>query len=272
LTRPLHHRACALGLTLTLVAACTPAAASPTAYAVHYVEGRAMNPSSGKLMYVEAHWLYDNAGDDSRLLLYRCPDGKPFARKLIQANGYPQAPDFALTDARNGYREGVRSQAGKRVVYVRSSGSSIERNALLKTSPMPVIDAGFDAYIRSHWDRLGKNGSDTIPFLVPSRLGTLSFKVKRLEDTQIGGRDARQYQLGLASWIGFALPHIDVAYDEKTRELLRFNGIANIRSGDGDGDNVKARIVFDPGKDKEVSQSDLDAASSVKLDGKCPIP
>lgn len=267
---PLHHRACALGLTLTLVAACTTAAASPTVNAVHYFEGRAINPSTGKLMYVEAHWVHGNAGDASRLVLYRCPDGKPFARKLIQVEGQPQAPDFALTDARDGYREGVRSEGGKRMVYVRENGHSKERTAALETSPLPVIDAGFDAYIRSHWDRLGRNGSDTIPFLIPSRLGSLNFTVKRLGDTQIGGRDARQYQLGLASWIGFALPHIKVAYDEKTRELLRFNGMANIRSNDGG--NVKARIVFDPGKDKDVSQADLDAASGAKLDGRCPIP
>lgn len=270
LTSPLHHRACALGLTLTLVVAFTTATASPTASAVHYVEAKAMNPSSGKLMYVEAHWVDDHAGDSSRLVLYRCPDGKPFARKLVEAHGHPQAPDFAMTDARNGYREGVRSEGGKRVVYVRQSGSSNERTAPLESSPMLVIDAGFDAYIRSHWDSLGKNDSDTIPFLIPSRLGSLNFKVKRLDDAQIGDYHARQYQLGLASWIGFALPHILVAYDEKTRELLRFDGIANIRSNGGD--NVKARIVFDLDRAKDVTQADMDAARGEKLDGKCTIP
>ena len=121
-----------------------------------------------------------------------------------------------------------------------------ERTATLETSPLPVIDAGFDAYIRSTGTAWAGTAATRFPFLIPSRLGTLRFKVKRMDDTQIGGRAARQYQLGLASWIGFALPHINVAYDSATRELLRFNGMANIRGSSGD--NVKAKIVFDPAK------------------------
>ena len=74
------------------------------------------------------------------------------------------------------------------------------------------------------------------------RLGALDFKVRRLDDAVVEGRPARRYRLGLASWIGFALPHIDVAYDARTRELLRFVGLANIRGSNGD--NVRARIVF----------------------------
>ena len=267
---PKNLRACALGLTLTLAAACTATAASPTAGGVHYFEGRAVSPSSGKLMYVEAHWFYDDGGDASRLVLYRCPDGTPFARKIAHDHGHPQAPDFTLEDGRTGYQEGVRSTGGKRTVFVRERKGAKERTAALDTSPMPVIDAGFDAYIRSHWDRLGKNGSDTVPFVIPSRLGTLSFKVKRLVDAKIGGREARQYQLGLASWIGFALPHLDVAYDIKTRELLRFSGMANIHASNGD--NVKATIEFDPGKDKQVARAEVDAASKASLDGQCHIP
>lgn len=255
---------------MAMAAACTATAASPTATGAHYFEGRAINPASGRLMYVEAHWLYDDRGDASRLVLYRCPDGAPFARKIAHDHGHPQAPDFALDDGRTGYQEGVRSAGGKRTVYVRARKGAKERSAVLDTSPMPVIDAGFDAYIRSHWDQLGKNGSDTIPFVIPSRLGTLSFKVKRMDDARIGGREARQYQLGLASWIGFALPHLDVAYDVKTRELLRFNGMANIHASNGD--NVKARIEFDPGQDKQVARAEVETASEAPLNGQCQIP
>jgi hypothetical protein len=270
LSRSLHRRACALGLTLTLVAACTATAASPTPNGVDYSEGKAINPSSGSLMYVEAHWVYDDGDDASRLVLYRCPDGTPFARKITHDHGHPQSPDFALDDGRTGYQEGVRSEGGKRIVYQRDHKGARERTATLEKSPMPVIDAGFDAYIRHHWDSLGKNGGDTIPFVLPSRLGTLRFKVQRMDDAKIGGRDVRQYQLGLASWIGFALPHIDVAYDIKTRELLRFSGMANIHASNGD--NVKAGIVFDPGKNKQVNRADVDAASRTALDGQCHIP
>jgi len=245
------------------------AADEPTAIgAVRYVEGQASSPD-GRAMYVESHWIYSDNGNPSRMVLYRCPDGKPFARKILHDDGNAQAPNFTMDDARSGYLEGVRPGKGRRVVFVRDNTKASERTATLNTSPMPVIDAGFDAYIRNHWDQLGKNGSATIPFLVPSRLDTLNFSVKRQDDTQIGGREARQYRLGLDNIIGFALPHLEVAYDAKTRELLSFKGIANVRSSNGK--NVDTKIVFDPSKDKDVALADLQSAATEPLNGQCKI-
>jgi len=265
----LHRRACALGLTLAWAAIAAAAADAPTGPdAVRYLEGKA-SASDGHLMYTESHWIYSDGGNPSRLVLYRCPDGKPFARKVVHDDGSAQAPNFKLDDGRTGYQEGVRGAGGKREVFVRNDKSTKERTANLDTSPMPVIDAGFDAYIRAHWDTMSRDG-DTLPFLVPSRLGTLSFKVKRQGDILINGHAARQYRLSLDSMIGFALPHLDVAYDAKTHELLSFSGIANIRSSDGK--NVDAKILFDPSKDKNVSRADLDVASKAALDGQCKIP
>ncbi len=271
LTMKAHRRVSALALTLVLAASAGALASTPTATdAVRHVEGNAFAGSDGHLMYRESHWLYDDGSNPSRLVLYRCPDGKPFARKVIHDDGSTQAPDFVLRDARTGYQEGVRSAGGKRVVFVRDNKGAQERTATLNTSPTPVIDAGFDAYIRNHWDKLGKDASDKIPFLVPSRLGTLGFSVKRMADAPVNGRDARRYRLSLDNLIGFALPHIDVAYDAQTRELLSFNGLANIRGSNGN--NVKARIVFDPAQDKVASRADLDAAAKTPLDGQCRIP
>ena len=271
MTMTRHRRACALGLKLAGAIAVTARAQAPAAPgAIRQLEGKAYALSDGHLMYRESHWLYDDHGNPSRLVLYRCPDGKPFARKRLHDDGHPQAPDFELHDGRSGYREGVRTVNGQRIVFVRASRGAPERSAAFRTTPMPVIDAGFDAYIQAHWDQLGRHGSASVPFLIPSRLGTLTFSVKRLDDTVVDGRPAREYRLGLDSWIGFALPHITVAYDAQTQALLRFVGLTNIR-GDS-GDNVRARIVFDPGKDATVSGARLLAAEQAPLDGQCRIP
>ncbi len=268
MTTSLHRRLCALGLTLGLVATVVAAGDGPTGSdAVRYVEGKAY-ASDGHLMYTESHWI-DDDGNPSRLVLYRCPDGKPFARKTLHDDGSAQAPDFELDDGRSGYQEGVRRAGGRREVFVRDSEHAQLRTATLDTSPMPVIDAGFDAYIRTHWDTLGTDG-DSVPFLVPSRLGTLNFRVKRQADAHIEGRAARQYRLSLDIMIGFALPHLDVAYDAVTRELLSFDGIANIRSSRGK--NVSAKILFDPSKNAHVARADRDAAAKAPLDGQCKIP
>lgn len=222
----------------------------------------------GRLLYREVHWRFQTPQGPGRLVMYRCPDGRAFARKWLQADSAAQAPLFSLEDGRTGYREGVRRGNDGLEVYVARDGR--ERHTLLDTREAPVIDAGFDAYVRQHWDALGGGERETLAFLVPSRLDTLRFSVKRIEDTVIAGRPARQFRLGLASWIGFALPHIDVAYDAATRQLLRFVGLTNIR-GD-DGDNLRAQITFDPATDRPADVQGLAAAAAAPLDGRCPMP
>jgi hypothetical protein len=264
--------ACAAVLTLLLACTGTALAAAPTSTGgIRQLEGTAYATGDGHLMYRESHWLFDDAQGPGRLVLYRCPDGRAFARKLLHDNGNAQAPDFELVDGRTGYREGVRqATGGGRVVFVRKSAEADERRAPLDTTPLPVIDAGFDAWIRSHWDRLGRGDSNTVPFVIPSRLGTLKFSVRRIDDATVEGHPARQYRLSLASWIGFALPHIDVAYDARSRALLRFVGIANIHAAGGD--NVRARIMFDPAQERVATPAELARARQVPLDGRCPIP
>jgi hypothetical protein len=52
----------------------------------------------------------------------------------------------------------------------------------------------------------------------------------------------RWFRLSLASWYGFALPHIDVAYDKQTHELREYRGLSNIR--DAAGRNLSVTIRF----------------------------
>lgn len=257
---------------LTLLFVCTGAALADTPTpngGIRQLEGSAYAAGDGHLMYRESHWLFEDARGPGRLVLYRCPGGRPFARKLLHEDGNAQAPDFELVDGRTGYREGVRREGEERVVFVRKSAATGERSAPLDTTPLPVIDAGFDAWIRGHWDRLGRGDADGVRFVIPSRLGTLKFSVKRIDDATVEGRPARQYRLSLDSWIGFALPHIDVAYDARSRALLRFVGIANIHASDGD--NVRARIVFDPAQERMATPAELAQARQAPLDGRCPF-
>ena len=96
------------------------------------------------VLYRESHWRYRQEGVARRLVLYRCPDGRAFARKTVVERPAAQAPDFDFEDARDGYREGVRTGPGGRVVYVRDVGDARPKERTLSTPPGAVIDAGFD--------------------------------------------------------------------------------------------------------------------------------
>ncbi|MEO6103071.1 MAG: hypothetical protein ABIP44_05465 [Pseudoxanthomonas sp.] len=225
--------------------------------AIEHYEGMAYEKDSGKLLYRESHWLHDG----QRLVLYRCTNGKPFARKQVM--GTSAAPDFELVDGRDGYREGVRTRAGKREVYSRASASSAENSRPIKDRDNQVIDAGFDTYVRQQWDELARSHRQRIAFLVPSRLQDMDFKISPMA----GNANSRRYGLALDAWYGGVVPSMTVTYSNADRSLLRFEGIGNIRTISGKYPTV--RIEFPADKRSAATRADLDGAANAPLVRSC---
>ncbi|OAX54770.1 hypothetical protein [Xanthomonas graminis] len=207
-------------------------AAAPAQAMLHY-DGLAYAPDGQQLLYRESHWLRD---DGARLVLYRCADGSAFARKRIADGSI--APDFELVDARSGYREGVRHAGKGRVMFSQRDGQP-ERSAPLPATAAPqVIDAGFDAYLRLHWDALGQGTPQRVAFVLPSALRTLDFQIK----PAAADAGVQRYTLSVDAWYGGVLPNIAVAYTRGDRRLLEFRGIGNVR--DARGRYAQVRIEF----------------------------
>lgn len=140
-------------------------------------EGEARSLDGGALLYEEHHLLRTQGGTpQERLVLYRCPDGSAFARKLVRYGIDPAAPTFALQDARFGYREGVRRSGDAFEAFYRADAASAEQEAVFDPGENLVIDAGFDAFVQRHWDDLQAGRRIAMEFAVPSRLETLGWK------------------------------------------------------------------------------------------------
>ena len=225
--------------------------------ALERYEGLAHDSKTGRLLYLESHWIESGR----RLVLYRCPSGEPFARKLVM--GTTAAPDFELVDGRDGYREGVRSRAGIREVYSRASESAAERRKSLPAGGDQVIDAGFDAYVRQHWDGLAKAQDKDIAFVVPSRLQSMDFVLSPLPSSA----GNRKFGLALGAWYGSLLPGITVTYSND-RRLVRFEGIGNIRTAQGKYPNV--RIEFPRDRRGVATDAELAVATRMPLVRSCP--
>lgn len=254
------------------IAALAAIGVSAAGVASQYYQGYAYAVDDGHLLYREAHWLYSDGGVEHRLVVYSCPDGKPFVRKRIDTAPGAATPDVDLFDARGGYREGVRTRDGRREVFAQADARSPERSAPLPvaTPPNAVIDAGFDAFVRTHWDTLSGNGAAAVLFLVPSELRYLDFTARVLRDGRTDGVDVRWFRLSLASWYGFALPHIDLAYDAHIHELREYSGLSNSR--DDDGRNVRVNIRFPPSERRsDVAAAEVERAAAVPLTGRCAL-
>ncbi|PIQ36992.1 MAG: hypothetical protein COW59_09505 [Lysobacterales bacterium CG17_big_fil_post_rev_8_21_14_2_50_64_11] len=205
-------------------------------------EGTAREPQSQEVLYAEQHWLRVRDGMPiERLVLYRCPEGGAFARKHVDYRPSRIAPAFALEDARSGYREGLSYDAdGTARVFFRASANTAAKSAALSAEAL-VADAGFDEFIRLHWDRLLAGEPLTLAFAVPARRTSYRFTTRYVADSadDAGLATFRLRLYGPLKWLA---PAIEVSYRRDSRQLVRFRGLANLR--DERGEQVQAWIDF----------------------------
>ena len=247
-------------------------AASVVHAAGQHYEGYAYDIDEGKLLYRESHWLYTEDNIERHLIVYRCANGDPFARKHINAAAGAVTPDFDMLDARSGLREGVRTREGHREIFEQANAKATEHHAPLTIPQNAVIDAGLDAFVRTHWNALSDTGVSPVPLLVASRLGYMDFSAHKLRDARADPDDIRWFRLTLASWsfLGAALPHIEIAYDAVTHERREYRGYVDIR-GD-DNKNLKVRIEFPPSeRHTDVALADVARADQTPLTGRCSL-
>jgi hypothetical protein len=242
-------------------------ASAHVAAAAEIYTGNAYDLDSGILLFREVHYRFAVDNVPQRLVLYRCPDGRVFARKQLHDDGNAQAPDFDLIDMRLNYREGVRQHGDRREVYVQRSADKPEQTAPLMVPPNGVIDDGFDEFVRQHWDALAAGGSLNLPFLVPSRRVFYPFKVQKVENA--ANPATLTIRLSLGAWYAFLLPHIDVVYDRTSRHLLHYEGLSNIR--DSAGKSYKVRIEFATAAEPPPTPQKIDEAMAAPLTASCAV-
>ena len=255
--------ALSVAMAMTLLAPAAGAAEGRNVLSSEQADAR--DPSSGHLVYREQHLLRRDAAGRllERLVLYRCPDGRPFARKHMDYRGALLAPAFGLEDARTGYREGLRRTPMPQL-YVRASRNAGERSAPLRGADV-VADAGFDEFVRAHWAALASGHAVPMDFAVPARLRSYRFSLARVGQARIGGEDAMRLRLRLDGWLAWLAPDMNVAYGLQSRRLLRFEGVSNLADPAG-GRNWLVRIEFGapprPPTDADWAQADAAVLSA----------
>jgi hypothetical protein len=218
--------------------------------------GVAASQRSGQPLYGESHvLLYREGRLAERVVLYTCPDGTPFARKIATYED-PLAPNFMFEDTTNGVHEGVRAGA-PRSLFFRGVDGKPEKSAPLPAVPGLVIDSGFDEFIRTNWHTLLTAGSLPLQFLVPSRLEPLNFQVRHVRSDSEDGVPAEVFRLKLQGIVGWVAPNIDVSYSEREHVLLRYEGMSDLR--DRTGENLRADITF---RLRDRKPSDAGAATA----------
>ncbi len=209
---------------------------------LRYEEGLARDYRDDRLLYREQHLIRSRDGQTvERQVLYLCADGTPFARKFVDYRRSRLAPEFRFEDQRVDYREGLRSSGSPQIWS--DEPNAPERSAALEAEQQLVVDAGFDEFVRQHWQPLLAGEAKPFSFAVPARLDSYNFKLRKVGLVDIDGETGVIFRLRLGSLLGWLLPHIDVVYGQQSQRLMRFEGLSNLRL-DGGAEQAKVRINF----------------------------
>ena len=202
-------------------------------------EGAAYKPGTDKLLYLETHTLeLNNDRPISGTVEYRLPSGEVIARKTNQYLDNPALTNFELQDVRNEYQEQAElTDKGWRLSQTENGKTSSKRVG--KPDYQPVVDAGFDEFVRANWDRLIDGDTVKFSFAVPARQEWIDFRLipDTITDTELSVE--MKLKSRMLAWL---LDPIRLTYDRSSKRLTRYQGLTNIQDPQGEG--IHADIIY----------------------------
>ena len=233
----------ALSLVLTGPALATPSPAKfaqPAPGGKLTAIGEAFDSESGQLLYREYH--FRQPGSALGAVEYRGPDQRLLGTKSLDFQAQPWAPDFQQVDLRTGEMIFARWQGSSLTLGYRENRDDQIRQELVPERAL-VADAGFDNFIRAHWNELLGDGEKSFSFAVPSRLNTLTLVARRQAcDNTSSAAKTVCIRVKPDNWLfAMLVDPIDLQYDASSRQLLKFQGLSNISDGNGDPQVVTIR-------------------------------
>ncbi len=220
----------------------------------------------GKAIYEEHHLVrFAGAQPAARLVTYRCPDGQAFARKQVDYGTPLFAPKFRLEDQRFGYVEGFDNGAA----FVQAGKAAAEEREAIDAGANLVVDAGFDEFVRQHWDELQAGEAVSLEFLVPSRLSAYKFKLRKIRTETIYDEPASVFELAVSGLLGWFADPLEAGYRDSDRRLMHFQGLTNIRQTLDS--NIVAQIRFPPTREEASSTDAAWATASAEPLSNCAL-
>lgn len=209
--------------------------------------------TAGTIAYREVHWQRGAGEASERWVQYLCPGGEPFARKQMRVSGPVQAPGYRLEDRRSGQVASIEVTGSGVQLSWKEDAQERLRTQWLPLPPDAVIDAGFDAAVRSHWQRLMQGERLGLQFLVPGRQRYYPVQVQRAGPVRWRGIPAQSIEVQVDAWYGAIAPRLALVYADADRRLLEFRGTSNLRDARGDYPRVTVRFP-NPAVERPASQ------------------
>ena len=208
--------------------------------------GDAFGLETNVLLYSETHCVGKGL---EREVVYRDARQRLIAHKILRYQDSPTAPSFV---ARNYYsREviSIESAPHSITMSMRKMGESDPESVQTvvvkpKSNMAVVIDAGFDNYVKSNWDKLEASESQIFQFPIATREILVDLKIS-LKDCSYKTKTETCFSLEIDNWFFRLLSDpIELGYDTNLRRLSRYRGLSNIGDGEGAGLVVDLRYRY----------------------------
>lgn len=206
--------------------------------------GYAYELKTNRYLYTEVHeqridgerWLGGKIG-------YWLPDGRQLAAKTLDFSKDPYVPVYRTELLLEGYMEGI-VDSGDPIVLERRTGkdAKVERKSIKRDGPT-CADSGFHAFLLANFDKLINKGSVNLRLAVAGSLDQFRFRARRIEDTTFEGQPAVRFHIEPDSLLRLVVDPLELTYDAKTRKLLEYRGISNIRDPET-GKTYLTRIAY----------------------------
>ena len=191
---------------------------------------------SGETLYCELHSDSDNG---TQSVEYYWPNGEKIADKVYSNLSEPGLVHFTQWHYLHDEIRSVSLDGDLFTVHFRRHDNATRKNKEFSLSEVDIIDAGFDDWVRAHWERLTNGEAMTVNFLSPPHLKTFKLKVSVSENC---ASDRYCFRIAPASsLLRLFAPDINLEYNEQ-QQLVQFRGITNIT--DDKGKSYKATIHY----------------------------
>ncbi len=216
-----------------------------------WIIGNAYLADSEQKLYTELHYRDSTDAAVSNRVEYVDQTQEVIVAKTLAYSDSLSTPTIEQIDYRNATKIFTRdTRSGVEIGYQRQ-GEPLRLNQIQRSDRL-VIDAGFDAYVREHWEALQAGRTVRGEFLVPARLDTVNIGIRKIDraDCEPSLGDALCLSVrpaGLLRLLTWFVDPLTLAYDADTKRLVQYKGISNLLDNDGNTQDVVITYQYQQG-------------------------
>lgn len=202
--------------------------------------------SNGSFLYCE---LVDQPNQQELNIVY-VKNKKVFASKKLNYTSNPKTPSVLQKDFRFGEIRQADTTEKEITLHYQANSNKKNVSANIGRKDVDVVDAGFDNFIRIHWDELQSGNTFSINFASMAHLKALPLRISsqplekcaRNADKTTSAHYCFYVEIDNA-FLRMLLGNIKLIYDQQHR-LEEFNGVVNILSEKESNQTAKIRYYY----------------------------